>query len=273
MWVLPWTRLSFLSVLRYTLSMHEAINIDATLFCGQSFAWQKMGERYQAVLAGRPVSFTREELPALLERDDDVCAYFDCSFDYAKAEEELSLLDPYLRACIASYSSLRILRQDPWEVTISFILSQNNNIARIRGLYCRLSESYGTPLGNGFYTFPRPEQLSAVTEEELRSLGTGFRAPYIIDAIKKSRILDEIGALDDGEAQEALMRIDGVGVKVSSCILLFAYHRLRVFPIDVWVKRIMAERYPDTGSGVFAPYEGLAQQYLFHAYRSEHGRN
>ncbi len=249
------------------------INIDATLFCGQSFAWSKVEERYQAVLGGRLVSFTQEELPSLLERDGELAEYFDCSFDYRGAEERLSRLDPYLGACIASYSSIRILRQDPWEVTIGFILSQNNNIARIKGLYQRLSEAYGTPLGEGVYTFPRPEALKAASEEELRSLGVGFRAPYLIDAIKKSHILDEIEELDDTHAQEALMRIDGVGEKVSSCILLFAYHRMRIFPLDVWMKRIMGERYPGYAPAFFAPYEGLAQQYLFHAYRSEHRRN
>lgn len=248
------------------------INIDATLFCGQSFAWSKVNERYQAVLGGRLVSFTNEEFPSLLERDREVAEYFDCSFDYPGAEEHLSHLDPYLGTCIETYSSLRILRQDPWEVMISFILSQNNNIGRIRGIYQKLSEAYGTKLGEGVYTFPRPEALSTVTEEDLRALGAGFRAPYIIDAIEKSHILEEIEALSDAEAQEALTKIKGIGVKVSSCILLFAYHRMRIFPLDVWMKRIMGERYPGRAPDFFAPYEGLAQQYLFHAYRSEHGR-
>ncbi len=271
--MLSMPRLSFPVRLRYTLSMQKAINIDATLFCGQSFAWSKEGEVYRAVIDGRPVSFTGEELPSLLEQDRALWRYFDCSFDYEEAEEQLSAVDPYLRSCIVSFASVRILRQDPWETTVGFILSQNNNIARIRGLCRRLSEAYGRPLGEGLYSFPRPEELAAVTEEELRALGAGFRAPYLVDAVAKSRILGEIAALSDREAQEALMSIDGVGVKVSSCILLFAYHRLRLFPLDVWMKRIMAEHYPGRDPALFAPYEGLAQQYLFHAYRSEHGRN
>jgi len=248
------------------------INLEATLFCGQSFAWTKIGAVYHTALRGRLVSFTQESLPSLLAKDGEVCEYFDCSFDYEGAEQHLASLDPYLARAIASFSGLRILCQDPWETTVSFILSQNNHITRIRSLYRRLSEAYGTPVGEGVYTFPRPEELDGVTEDQLRGLGVGFRAPYIIDAVAKSPILDAVHDLDDEGALSALMQIAGVGPKVGSCILLFAYQRRRIFPRDVWVKRIMGEHYRHHTCAFFAPHEGLAQQYLFHAYRSEHGR-
>ncbi len=248
------------------------INIEATLFCGQSFAWTKCEGRYEAVIDRRLISFDEASFPALLESDPALQTYFDCSFDYAAAQQYLASCDEHLSQCIAAYPGIRILRQDPWETLISFILSQNNNIARIRGLYRTLSETYGTPVGKGHYSFPQAQQLLSVTEEDLRKIGAGFRAPYLIDAIKCHHILDEVADLDDSEAYKALMTIAGVGIKVASCTLLFAYGRFRLFPIDVWMKRILGQFYGGEVPPHFAPYEGLAQQYLFHYHRSEERR-
>ena len=245
------------------------INIDATLFCGQSFAWSREGDTYQAAIDGRLISFDEQTLPALLERDQYLAHYFDSAFDYEAAEGHLSSLDPHLGACIEEHRGIRILNQDPWETTVSFILSQNNSIGRITRLYRALAEGYGRPLGNSCHAFPRPQELDGVSEGDFRALGLGYRAPYLVDAVKKSQVLQEVGALDDRAALSLLMEIKGVGEKVGSCILLFGYGRKRIFPMDVWIKRIMAEHYPGDGPSRFAPYEGLAQQYLFHYHRSK----
>lgn len=247
------------------------IDIEATLFCGQSFAWSKEGDTYQAAVGGRLIAFDEHTLPGLLETDQALAHYFDTSFDYASAEEYLSSIDPHLKRCIERYRGIRILNQDPWETTISFILSQTNSIARIRGLYRALGSAYGQKLGPGVFSFPRPDELRGIEEADLRALGVGFRAPYIIDAVKKSHILEEVARLDDPDALKALMAIDGIGPKVGSCILLFSYGRKRAFPMDVWIKRIMAEHYESEQPSRFSPYEGLAQQYLFHYHRTNGG--
>jgi N-glycosylase/DNA lyase len=248
------------------------INIEATLFCGQSFAWTEEGGQYTAVLGDRVVRFEAQSLPSLLKEDEELAAYFDSDYDYLGAEKYLSLLDPHLERYVAEYRGLRILRQDPWEVLVSFILSQNNSIKRIRGLYRRLSETYGSEIVPGLYTFPRPEQLARADEDALRTLGLGFRAPYVLDAVGQHRLLETIENLDDELGSLQLQRIAGVGPKVASCILLFGFGRRDVFPLDVWMKRIMHNLYPDKDSSFFSPHGGLAQQYLFHGYRGEHGR-
>ncbi len=252
--------------------MSSKINIDATLFCGQSFAWTEEGGQYVAVLGKRVVRFDEQSLPALLKEDEALAAYFDSDYDYPEAERQLSRLDPHLERYIAEYRGLRILRQDPWEVLISFILSQNNSIKRIRGLYRRLSEAYGSEVEAGLYAFPRPEQLAQADEDALRALGLGFRAPYVLDAIRQHRLLESVENLDDETGALQLQRIAGVGPKVAACILLFGFGRRDIFPLDVWMKRIMFSLYPDKDPSFFSPFGGLAQQYLFHGYRGEHGR-
>ena len=245
----------------------QAINLEGTLFCGQTFAWQKIGTTYQAVLQNRLVSLTCDSFNALVAENESLRHYFDMDWEYEKAETYLSNLDPYLSTCIASYKGLHILNQDPWEVLVSFLLSQNNNIKRIRSLYESLSRHYGTSLDSVWYSFPVPSQMKHVTEAELRSLSLGFRAPYLLDALQQHHLLEEVANQDFDEAKQTLMRIKGVGEKVASCILLFGYHHMHAFPIDTWMKKVMEQRYPGRSPSFFAPYEALAQQYLFHAER------
>ena len=167
---------------------------------------------------------------------------------------------------------IRILRQEPWEALCSFIISQNNNIPRIKKIIRALSEKYGeafTAFGETYYAFPTPEALSAAGEDELKSCGTGFRARYILDAAKKvsSGEIDfsVIQSMDDEEAAKYLMTICGVGAKVAACTLLYGFHRTAAFPIDVWIKRVLDKYYPggiDISS--LGAYAGIAQQYLFY---------
>ena len=167
---------------------------------------------------------------------------------------------------------IRILRQEPWEALCSFIISQNNNIPRIKKIIRTLSEKYGeafTAFGETYHAFPTPEALSAAGEDELKSCGTGFRARYILDAAKKvsSGEIDfsVIQSMDDEEAAKYLMTICGVGAKVAACTLLYGFHRTAAFPIDVWIKRVLDKYYPggiDISS--LGAYAGIAQQYLFY---------
>ncbi len=243
------------------------INLEQTLFCGQTFAWTRTGSRYEAVLFGRMIRFDEQDFASVVAADPQLATYFDLGWEYEKAQAYLSALDPHLASCIRSYAGLHLLNQDPWEVLISFLLSQNNNIKRIRTMYRTLCRTYGSEVEPQHFAFPTPEQLSTTTEEELRSLGMGFRAPYLLDAIAHASLLDDVNQCSTEDAAKLLMTIKGVGPKVAACILVFAFHRMEAFPLDTWMLKVMRSRYPGKDSSYFAPYAALAQQYLFHAER------
>lgn len=245
------------------------IDLLATLFCGQCFGWKEEQGVFQSVVNGRLVTFTEDTFLATLAGNGDLIRYFDMDGEYEMAKAHLRKLDPTMAKAVDRFAGLHILNQDPWEVLVCFILSQNNNIARIRQMYCRLTEAYGSPVGAGWHSFPTAEQVQDVTEEDLRRLGMGFRAPYLMDAIVKNSLLEEIPSLAFDEALHHLMTIRGVGPKVGQCILLYGFHRMEAFPMDTWMKKIMLRWYPTKDSRYFAPYAGLAQQYLFHYARTE----
>lgn len=236
-------------------------NLRETLLGGQTFSWREEGEYFTAVLDNRVIRIKNIEDAA---SDPFLRKYFDLDYDYEAAREAIASKDEILKKATEHTGLIRLLSQDHWIATISFILSQNNNIKRIMGLYDRLSLHYGHEVEPGYYSFPTPEEMKGTTEEELRTLGVGFRAPFILDAIEKRSILDTIdNSLTYEEAEKRLMEIKGIGPKVASCILIFSYQRRDGFPIDVWMKRVLSEYYPDKDVSYFHPYEALSQQYLF----------
>ena len=174
-----------------------------------------------------------------------------------------------LAAAVDYGRGIRILRQDPWEAICSFIISQNNNIPRIKGLIAALSARAGEKIAEGVYSFPTAEAVAALGVDELRALKMGFRAPYIIDAAIKvsSGALDlaAVAALDTPEAEKMLCGVKGIGPKVADCALLFGFSRYDAFPIDVWIKRVIA-KYFDEGFDprALGRYAGVAQQVLFY---------
>ena len=183
-----------------------------------------------------------------------------------------------LTRAAACAGGIRILRQEPWETLCSFIISQNNNIPRIKGIVERLCRTYGDPIGTPrgvFYSFPGPERLARLSVDEIFALRVGFRAKYISDAARKVASgevdLGEVAALPTPEAAEALRRISGVGPKVAACALLFGFDRGDSFPVDVWVRRVLAKYYPDGfDPAALGDRAGIAQQYLFY-YERYHG--
>ncbi|MDE6030612.1 MAG: DNA-3-methyladenine glycosylase 2, partial [Oscillospiraceae bacterium] len=199
--------------------------------------------------------------------------YFDLQTDYGAFMDRFSADDILNTACESS-GGIRILRQEPFETLISFIISQNNNIPRIAGIIDRLCESFGEKIEGG-YAFPDAKRLAGITPEDLAPLRAGFRARYICDAVNKLNSgeisFEEIGALPLDKARESLKKIVGVGDKVADCVLLFGFHKLDAFPKDVWVKRIMAELYPAGLPDCVKGAEGVAQQYLFHFVRNNRG--
>ncbi|MBR1937593.1 MAG: DNA lyase [Spirochaetales bacterium] len=235
--------------------------LEEILTGGQSFSWTKAEDgSYFAVLNEKVYRVRREED---FLSDPFLRNYYDVDTDYEKARIEIASKDDLLKEAVEKFPSLRILRQDPWISTISFILSQNNNIKRIKQLYDRLSQVYGHEVEKGYYSFPTPEELSRTSIQELRDLRVGFRDRFIMDAIEKHEILKRVPELEYSEAEELLMSITGIGKKVASCILLFGFHRMEAFPVDVWIRKVLNTYYPGKEISYFEPHPALCQQYLF----------
>ena len=197
--------------------------------------------------------------------------YFDLDTDYSRIKSQLEQ-DPVLRQAIQYAPGIRILRQDGWEALCCFIISQNNNIPRIRGIVRRLCEAFGQPLGEGCFSFPSAQTLATATEADLVVLRCGFRARYLLDAARRVHSgqvdLSALHTLPLEQAREQLMTICGVGPKVADCTLLFGCYRLECCPMDVWMKRVFASLYPQGLPDCVQGCWGIAQQYLFHYVRS-----
>ena len=197
--------------------------------------------------------------------------YFDLDTDYEAIIKKIPQEDKYLRAAAKYGQGIRILNQDPWETLITFIISQRKNMPAIRSCVEQLSRKFGntiSAMSETVHTFPNPETLASASLEELKMCSLGYRAEYISDTARKVASgtvdLDALRKLETSELLEALKGFYGVGDKVANCILLFAYHRLNAFPIDVWIRRILDREYG--GSFDTSPYKGCAgviQQYMF----------
>ena len=176
-----------------------------------------------------------------------------------------------VRNALNSAKGIRILRQDRWETLCSFIISQNNNIPRIKGIIGRLCEAFGERIDGG-YAFPSADRIASLTEEQLAPIRSGFRARYILDAARRvtdgRTDLDAVSAMIYDDAKKYLMQIKGVGNKVADCVLLFGYGFFDAFPKDVWIKRVIEKYYGENfDESIFKPYGGIAQQYLFYSER------
>lgn len=236
-------------------------NLREILMGGQTFSWNEEEDGVFSAVLNEKVYRIRSIEDAA--SDQYLRSYFDLDYDYEKAMMEISAKDDILKEAVDRIGLLRLLKQDHFIATISFILSQNNNIKRIKGLYDRLSRNYGHEVEPGYFSFPTKDELKSVSVEEYRALGCGFRAPFLVDAVGKADILDGIEEMDFDSAMSALMEIKGIGPKVASCILIFSYQKREGFPMDVWMKKVMNTYYPGKDKSYFAPYEALCQQYLF----------
>lgn len=254
-----------------------AFGLAETLDCGQAFRWRPSDdgpEVWRGAAHGRLLTIRKlgDELEldcSQADFDDIWQAYFDLNEDYARIRGELSGMSPVLKEAADFAPGIRILRQEPWEALCSFIMSQNNNISRIKGLVENFCRMFGEPIpGTDTYAFPAPEAVASLSIEDLAPLRSGYRAPYILDAAR--RVLDggidlaRIAAEPAGYGREELRKIKGVGPKVAECVLLYGFHKTECFPMDVWMKRAMAQLLPGMVPDDFGPNAGLAQQYIFH---------
>lgn len=252
----------------------SCLDIARTLDCGQAFRWSETAPgTWHGVAFGKPLTVSQEGERIIFHNtskedfENIWKPYFDLERDYFAICERLKA-DKYLERAITECSGIRILKQDEWEALCSFIISQNNNIPRIKGIIDRLCRLLGDDLGNGDYSFPSAERVAAAGVEGLAPIRAGFRAKYIIDAAEKFAggeiNIDKIyrGTLDEG--RDELIKIKGVGEKVARCTLLYGFGKVDSFPVDVWVKRIMSELYPEGLPECTAGVSGIAQQFLFH---------
>lgn len=253
-----------------------SLDLGETLDCGQSFRWRDNGD-------GSFTGVAYEKLVTVSIRDKDLHIkntteqdfekiwrnYFDLDLDYDSIRSSIGEIHPVLKEASAYAPGIRILQQEPWEALCTFIISQNNNIKRIKGIVDRLCTTFGNKIGDtDFYTFPKPETLAKLTPDDLAPLRAGFRNKYIIDASRKVATgevdLEKCKNVPYDDARAELCKIKGVGNKVADCTLLFGMHRIEAFPIDVWMRRAMERLFPNMTGEDFGEYAGIAQQYIFH---------
>lgn len=252
----------------------SAFGLKDTLMCGQCFRFKENADgSFTGIAYGKVITLSKTgDTLVLYTNEADFLNiwydYFDLGLDYGKIKADLSLVHPTLKEAAKFAPGIRILKQEPFEALISFIISQNNNIKRISGIVKRLCELCGEEISEGLYAFPTPEALGKFTAEDLAPIRAGFRAKYIVDAVKKVNSgevdLKKLEAMDYDDAKAELLKIKGVGSKVADCVLLYGLHNLRGFPMDVWMKRAMAVLFPDFTGKDFGEYAGIAQQYIFH---------
>ena len=277
----------------YILENANSFNLRDIFECGQCFRWNKEDdESYTGVIENNVLNVKNIENKIIFKGicngniQEIVTNYFDLNRDYTKIKNELSKIDDYMKNSIEYGEGIRILNQDLWETIISFIISANNNIPRIKGIIERLSKKYGKEIiwnGKKYYTFPTPEELRNVSVEEYRKLGLGFRDIRVYETTKmilnKEVDLKKLFNEDTETVREELLKFSGVGPKVADCILLFSdLKRFEVFPIDVWVRRVMNDLYIknedetkvskkqilEIADKKYGNLAGIAQQYLFY---------
>ena len=278
----------------YILKKCKSFELPHIFECGQCFRWNKQNDgSYTGVFKGNVLNVQKQGDTVVFngicngDIQEVVTDYFDLDRNYEQIKETLSKIDSNVSNSIKYGEGIRILNQDLWETIISFIISANNNIPRIKGIIERLSLNYGNKIewnGNIYYTFPTPEQLKDVTVEEYRKLGLGFRDIRLYETthmiLDKKVDLEKLqNEPDTMNVREQLLTLSGVGPKVADCILLFStLKRFEVFPIDVWVRRVMNELYIKNGDETkvnkkqieklaqekFGNLAGIAQQYLFY---------
>ena len=255
---------------------------EHTFLCGQCFRWEKEPDGSFIGIANRQVvriksdgedtfieGITQEDFNCFWEK------YLDIKRDYSAIKKAVNINETMDKSIKFGYG-IRILRQEFFETLISFIISQRSSIPKIKSCVNKLCELCGEKIefeGKVYYAFPTPEKLASLSEEDLRAIGVGYRAPYILkaaNAVSSGEIDAQTLEKDSTPiAREKLLSLYGVGDKVCDCVLLFSLGKYDLFPSDVWIKRVMAEEFNSldakkSGEDEFGLYSGFAQQYLFY---------
>ncbi len=270
----------------------EDLDLDYTLDCGQVFRWDKIGTWWVGVVNGSTVRLQQDRESGEVLVDSSLPeGYLE---DYFRFDDDLDDIlrrvnkDSFMDEAIRKYRGLRLIRQDPWECLISYMLATAWSIPNIKRGISLLSSTYGKEIGDGHYSFPEPETLASLCDGELRNCKLGFRSNRIVKAAKHvvdgDLVLDELFKVEYREAKQRLMYLEGIGEKVADCILLFAFDKMNAFPVDTHVEKVVRHYYGDReffngavtkskignwGRMYFGEYCGYAQQYFFYQKRLE----
>lgn len=262
----------------------KPFDLEQTFECGQCFRWNKNSDgSYTGVAHSKLINIKQTDKGVEINDDSEIWQeYFDLNTDYNEIINNLST-DDIMRNAIKNGEGIRILKQDFFETVISFIISQNNNIPRIKNIVEAFCKKYGEKIEGDYYSFPKAEKIANLEKEELAFLRAGYRDAYIIDAaqkISKGEINKDIiynASIEDARAE--ISKIKGVGPKVADCILLFSATRGEVFPTDVWMKKVLTQLYGfenltpkainEFAKEKFGKLAGYAQQYLFYNMREK----
>ena len=265
-------------------------NLDDTVTCGQIFRYEKEPDNsYTIILKDRVINVRYDKGSLYVDSsnyedlESVILKYFDIERDYSKINEIIIKCDKEIKPVVEACHGLKMINSYPFETLISYIISANNSVPSIKKSVNKISMLYGKKISfrdKDYYLFPTPKELENVTCEDYRKCSVGFRDKYIESIVKlvnsNESYLDDIRNLDTYSAFDILLKEKGVGPKVASCVLLFAYQKFDVFPIDTWVKKVMKDRYNTVGENnirkmakeIYGDYSGIAIQYMFH-----YGRN
>lgn len=262
-------------------------NLRDTLMSGACFrATLESDGSFTNILSDRVINIRQINDELVVESNkmnnlsDVIREYFDLNRDYNIINKKLIQVDPSLKDVIECCRGYHILNQNQFEMCISYIISQNNNVKRISASINKLCELYGQKVyfnGKVYFLFPTYEKLKELKADDLAELKIGFRDKYIIDFLNKYDSFNDLDNLSTPNAFNKLLTVKGIGPKVASCILLFGYKRLDVFPIDTWVKQFVSSRYgvkddfktiENLAMNKYGKYSGLAIQYMYHYNRN-----
>jgi N-glycosylase/DNA lyase len=272
----------------FRLRPDQPFDLDRTLSCGQAFRWEPCEGWWQGIVENRAIRIRQDGNSLTFHGADE--AYIR---DYFRLDQDLPAIlasidrDPAIHDAIRCCCGLRIVRQQPWECLVSYICATNTNIPAVKRRISLLAERYGTPIKGSFgtaYTFPEPEALTGVCRTDLWDCRLGYRTDYVCDAAafatEHPDWAEHIASLPFEDARTELMRLRGVGPKAADCVLLFAFGFFEAFPVDVWIRRIVAQAYLPELTGrtctpkeydrirlfareYFGGYAGYAQEYLY----------
>lgn len=254
-------------------------NLEATLECGQVFGFRKVSECFEGAIGGASVRLAQPNGFLEVEgkiKSQEVSDYFDLGFDLTPVYTHLAA-DERLLPAMKKFKGLRLIQQDPWEALACFIISSNNNVKRIMGIWSNLSKRLGEE-----GRFPKAAAIAHAHERTLRELGLGYRAPFLSRTAQfistNPKYFDAIREAPYEEARARVIAFPGIGPKVADCALLYGFHKLEAFPVDVWIHRVMRklyfnnrkvseERIRSFAKKRWGGLAGYVQQYLFHGAR------
>ena len=272
------------------IKIKNNFDLKSTITCGQIFRFIEDNNSFTIIIKDRVINLKEDGDYIIVESnkeenlEDVIKDYFDLNRDYEKIEEEIIKKDKKIKDAIIFSKGLKMIHQDPFETLIAYIISQNNRVPSIANALNLLSLSYGEKVlfkDKEYYLFPSLENLSKLSIDDFRNCKVGFRDKYLYEIIEcinnKGLELDKIYDMSGDEALRYLIEFKGIGMKVASCILLFAYQKFDVYPVDTWVKKFMKEDYNIEGESnirkftydTYKEYSGLAIQYMFNYKRNK----